>query len=71
MNDRPFRRGKQLSGAYTPSDWPRVDRSDEDLDFIPRALSDNRDRYIAQSAATKGGRVAPLPTGAPPIPSAA
>lgn len=28
---------------------------------VPKLLSENRDRYIAQSAATVGGVVAPLP----------
>lgn len=72
MNDSPRLYGQFARNARPTFDWPRIaqpERVDENgapADPIPRELSENRDRYIAQSAATQRDafgrvRVAPLP----------
>jgi len=72
MNDSPRIYGEFSRNARPAFDWPRIaqsERVDENgapADPIPRELSDNRARYIAQSAATVRDafgrvRVAPLP----------
>lgn len=65
MITQPRRFGRVLHDTRPILDWPRVDRSAECLDYMPRELSDNRERYIEQSRNTKNGVVAPLPPSRP------